>query len=271
MPLISVIIPVYNAELYLDSCIKSISEQSFKDIEIILVDDGSSDSSAYIMSNWERLDSRVKKIHQKNSGVTIARKKGVDASTGKWIAFVDADDILPYNALEILFDNIRDSDLVIGQVDYVGPGKWHFATYNEQLTNIEYIKRMYQDMIHSVPFARLMKKEIFRDLFVFDIPKEITHGEDTIMNCRIAVNCKSIQTIPNIVYRYFVRDGSASRQNKFSSIKYCRLFEKNEWASFPDQMKKKLFYVHYKSILQRRKRWLKYNIKSLLNYIGFSK
>lgn len=268
MPLISVIVPVFNAELYLNDCIYSITNQVFDDIEIILVDDGSTDNSLAILRDWETKDSRVKVVHQQNNGVTVARRAGVRVATSDWISFVDADDVLPYNALEYLIKNRNESDLVIGQVGYIGPGKWRFVTQDESLTPVQYIKKMYQDTIHSVPFARLIKKSILLDSFVFDIPREITHGEDTIMNYRIATKCRQIQSISDIVYKYFVREGSASRQNKFRSLSYCRLYEKNEWASFPKDMKWELFPIYCKSVLRRRKRWLRMNVKLCLKNLG---
>ena len=220
------------------------------------------------MCSWEKKDSRIKVVHQENSGVSIARKKGVELSKGDWVSFVDADDVLPHKALENLAKNVNESDLVIGQVDYVGPGKWSFVTQDELLTPIQYIKKMYCDVVHSVPFARLIKKSILLDSFVFDIPKDITHGEDTIMNCRIATRCKVIRTIPDVVYTYIVREGSASRQNKFASLSYCRLYEKNEWASFPKAMKKDLLFVRWQTIFKRRKRCLKMNAKRIMRKIG---
>lgn len=267
MSLISVVIPVYNAELYLDDCIRSVTKQNFDDIEIILVDDGSTDNSLTILRDWERKDLRIKVVHQQNSGVTLARKKGVELSQSEWISFVDADDILPCNALEILAENINESDLVLGQVDYVGPGKWKFVTRNELLTPVQYIKKMYQDIIHSVPFARLIKKSILLDPFIFNIPKGISHGEDTIMNYRIATRCKKIRTVPNIVYTYIIREGSASHQNKFASLSYCHLYEKIEWMSFPETIKKELFFLRWQTILQRRKRFLKTKVKEFLKKV----
>lgn len=268
MPLISVIVPVYNAENFLDNCIRSIVEQSFKDIEVILVDDGSTDGSFSIISKWEKTDSRLKCIKQANSGVTIARKQGILASVGKWITFVDADDVLPNRALALMYDQAKDVDLVVGQIELIGQGYWNFKVNDEFLSPIKYIQLMYQSVMHSGPVARLFRRELFSDSFVFDIPKEITHGEDTIMNCRVATKCCQIRSISNIVYKYYVREGSASHQNKFMSLSYCRLYEKNEWASFPREMKRELVLIHCKSVMRRRKRWIMLNVKQFLKKLG---
>ena len=268
MSLVSVVVPVYNASLYLDDCIRSIIEQSLKDIEIILVDDGSTDDSFDVLCKWRNQDQRIKIIRQQNSGVTEARKKGIEAAVSDWITFVDADDTLPSQAIALMYKYTKEADLIVGQVGYVGPGKWTFSVHDEVISPLQYIRLMYSSILHSVPFARLFRKEFFLDSFVFSVPKEITHGEDTIMNYRIATKCSQIRMISDIVYNYIAREGSASRQNKFASLSYCRLYEKNEWASFPKSMKIKLLFLCWKSIFKRRKIYLKLKVKCILQKTG---
>lgn len=93
-PLVSVIVPVYNSEEYLPYCIKSILNQSFKNLEIILIDDGSKDISPQICDSFAEKDSRIKVIHQENGGIAKAQNAGLDAAQGEYIAFADNDDIL---------------------------------------------------------------------------------------------------------------------------------------------------------------------------------
>ena len=268
MPLVSIIVPVYNAIEYLDDCIRSITEQTLEDIEILLVDDGSTDDSFDVLRKWENRDSRIKVIHQQNSGVSAARRKGVELASGDWVSFVDADDTLPSQAIALMYKYTKEADLVVGQVGYVGPSKWTFSVHDEIMSPVQYIRLMYSSVLHSVPFARLFKKELFSDPFVFSVPKEITHGEDTIMNYRIATRCKKIRTVPNIVYTYIIRDGSASHQNKFASLSYCHLYEKIEWMSFPETIKKELLFLRWNAILQRRKRCLKMKLKQMFQKFG---
>ena len=99
-PVISIIVPVYNVEKYLDNCLKSILNQSFKDFEVILVNDGSKDKSGEICNIYSQKDSRIKVFNMENSGAGKARNKGLDLAQGKYIFFVDADDWLENNALE---------------------------------------------------------------------------------------------------------------------------------------------------------------------------
>ena len=109
MPEISIIVPVYNCEKYIEKCINSILNQTFKDLELILIDDGSSDKSGEICEEFKQKDSRVKVIHEKNSGVSIARNVGINIAKGKFIGFVDSDDYLSSDMYEFLYENLKNS------------------------------------------------------------------------------------------------------------------------------------------------------------------
>ena len=112
---ISIIVPVYNAEKYLVECLNSLVEQTYKNIEIILIDDGSIDNSAKICDEYAKKDERIKVVHQKNSGVSVARNNGLDMHTGDYVMFVDSDDWIELNTCEILINNIisNDKDILI--------------------------------------------------------------------------------------------------------------------------------------------------------------
>ena len=105
--LISVIVPIYNVEAYLDECIKSIVSQTYTKLEIILVDDGSPDNCPAMCDSWAERDSRIKVIHQENCGLSAARNAGISISNGKWLIFVDADDVISKYLVEVLY---RESD-----------------------------------------------------------------------------------------------------------------------------------------------------------------
>ena len=122
---ISVIVPVYNVEDYLDRCINSIVKQTYKNLEIILVDDGSTDSSYKICNEWAKKDERIKVLHNKNEGVSKARNVGIDASTGDFIAFVDSDDYIEETMFEKLLDKQKtnNSDIVFCRVNQINNNK----------------------------------------------------------------------------------------------------------------------------------------------------
>ena len=108
--LVSIIIPVYNVDKYISSCIESVINQTYKNIELILVDDGSSDKSGEIIDNYIEKDSRIKVIHKKNSGVSAARNTGIDVARGDYICFADGDDWLMEDYVEHLLDLCIDND-----------------------------------------------------------------------------------------------------------------------------------------------------------------
>lgn len=111
--LISVLIPVYNTEKYLNECINSVLNQTYKELEIILIDDGSTDSSGAICDKFADLDARIKVIHNNNSGVSVSRNTGIEASTGEYICFVDSDDFLPLDSIEKLYTAIVENEVEI--------------------------------------------------------------------------------------------------------------------------------------------------------------
>lgn len=113
MKKVSVIVPVYNGERYLDTCVSSILAQTESDLELILVDDGSADSSGAICDRWAEKDARVRVIHQQNQGVSAARNAGLDAAKGEYIGFVDADDRIAPETYETALRNARDHDIVM--------------------------------------------------------------------------------------------------------------------------------------------------------------
>ena len=111
MPVISVIVPVYNAEKYINRCIESILNQTFKDFELIIVDDGSKDNSGNICEEYARRDERIKVIHQENKGQASARNRGVLNAAGEWITFVDADDMIQSQMLEYLYRAVKSNNV----------------------------------------------------------------------------------------------------------------------------------------------------------------
>jgi len=115
---ISVIIPVYNVEKYLARCIDSVLAQTFADFECILIDDGSPDNSPAICDEYAKKDDRIKVIHQKNGGVSSARNAGLDIAQGEWVTFIDSDDWIKENMLEILYNNAINNDCKISFCGY---------------------------------------------------------------------------------------------------------------------------------------------------------
>lgn len=156
---VSVIVPVYNAEKYIKECVQSVLSQTYKDWELILVDDGSTDCSGTFCDQFAQVDSRISVIHQENAGVTRARAKGVFSSTGNFVYFLDADDTIENDTLEYMVALFNDDiDLVV--TDYKKNFILEWEKYAEILLG------------HGLWYAcmKLYRRRLF-DEYVFDTPR----------------------------------------------------------------------------------------------------
>ena len=188
--MISIIIPIYNVEAYLKECFQSIIQQDYKDFEIILVNDGSTDSSGEKCKQFQlqNKEYKIKIINKNNEGVTAARRDGVQEANGEWILFMDADDILEKNALSILVSNIsNDINIILGSHSLLIDNEKVFKQNKSiGLFNYsEYIDLFLQSKVESAPWGKLFRKEVFTKE-IFNLPREIKVKEDFIMNFRIA-------------------------------------------------------------------------------------
>lgn len=117
--LVSIIVPVYNVRECLDECLESIVRQTYSNLEIILIDDGSTDGSEIKCEEWHLKDKRIQVLHQKNGGLSAARNAGLNICRGEWIVFVDSDDILPEDSVELLLELVIEKNAMIGQGNFV--------------------------------------------------------------------------------------------------------------------------------------------------------
>lgn len=173
LPLVSIVVPVYNSGQYLRECLDSLLRQTHQDIEIVVVDDGSTDDSPLICDAYARKDSRIAVIHQKNSGALSARRVGVAAATGDFVYFMDADDTISFDTIE------SGMALVLDDVDLVAMEEDESAVLSPQ----EYGQRLlYWNGVHI--WGKLFRKRVLDLQWAFDIPKEITVAEDFLINLR---------------------------------------------------------------------------------------
>lgn len=184
--MISVIIPVYNAESYLSFCIDSILAQSYPDFELILVNDGSTDDSLSICKMYAADDSRIKCISITNSGANQARKVGVGDAVGDYIMFVDADDTIAVDALEKMLCVIERNpkiDIVVG----------HMKNEYEVVSNFRYLIDTLSHACWVTMYYKIYKANILKNYFI-DIPRFLNYGEDLIQNANLS------QFVGEIVY-----------------------------------------------------------------------
>lgn len=238
-PLVSVIIPIYKVEKFMDKCIYSIVEQTYKNLEIILVDDGSPDLSGYKSEQWRARDERIKVIHQKNRGVSAARNKGINSSNGKYLIFVDSDDWMPVDAIDRLVSNAEGSnaDLVMGVAMSVGAfKKEYYGSNNGLLVNSSNLSQMleFTNLIKTQlgPWAKLYKRDLIAQM-PLQFPVGIACGEDRIFNWMYLKCCNIIMAIPNTVYVYSQLNLSRACGRYYDNI--------NEWMGVVVQSYSQIF------------------------------
>jgi len=219
--LISVIVPVYNTEQYLVECIESILKQTYSNIEVILVDDGSTDSSGNICDEFAEKDSRVRVFHKKNEGVAVARNFGIQQSNGQYVVIVDSDDIAVDKMIEVLYTQIKenDADIAVGNYYIYDESDGNFYYY---ITEADYCVEVLspQELIdrqagawkwNSTAFMlttfKLYKKVLFDDV-------SFTHGrrfDDEASTHRLFLRSKKTVFVNDNVYLYRRRSGSIMR------------------------------------------------------------
>lgn len=206
MPKISVIVPVYNTEKFLHSCIGSILSQTFTDFELLLINDGSNDNSGTICDEYAAKDSRVKSYHISNRGANNARLKGIQESIGKYVMFVDSDDTISNNYLDVFYHEIDESS-----VDVV------IRTENIKRDVVDKHTFM-SDMCGSRVSVRLVDKAVRKDVLLSvykELPRDIVLGEDFMQSLFIANGISRAKYFINdeIIYFYTNNDSSTSHTN----------------------------------------------------------
>ena len=225
--LISVIVPIYNTEKYLKRCINSIIIQSYKNLEIILVNDGSTDSSGIICDEFKKMDSRIRVIHKKNKGAADARNVGLEAATGQYISFIDSDDWIKPDLMEYLYDILcrYNSDLAISTIYVIErSGKGHSLGGNEAeeclLPEQCLEKLLYHNQIEPSPCGKLYKKELFEKIRF----SENKHFEDIGTIYKTIHRARTIGCGYKDKYIYCVHDGSETTSD-FQAWKFDLLDE----------------------------------------------
>lgn len=273
MPKFSVILPVYNVEKYLDECLKSIVNQTLKDIEIICINDGSTDNSLEILNEYAKKDSRFVIFSQKNQGQGVARNKGIELATGEYIAFVDPDDWIDLDMLEILYTNFQTYSTDIVQFDCLQfyDGNKRKKEKEVSLLEIAYQKFNY-DLIKNkffswkdfkdglrIPLA-LWNKVYSREFLNKNnlrIPNT-TIAEDETFSIFCLLSTDKVCYVDRPFYHYRIRTGSTVHQvsNKnfclFDNIKYLTEFleKKHLYTEFKETFEKYKFGVLYDGYLR---------------------
>ena len=230
--LISIIVPVYNVEKYLKKCVDSIINQTYNNIEILLIDDGSTDNSGKLCDDYKKIDKRIKVYHKKNGGLSDARNYGINKANGKYVGFIDSDDFITKDMYEILYKSITkyDADVSIARVIdcyEIIPEIDNSDAKDCLLNKKEAIKKVMEAeeiSVHVV--SKLYKKSIFSKI-KFEVGRTT---EDGIIMIELLDSCKKISYNSSYVYYYIHRENSITTKkfNEKNGYDVIYAYEKNK-------------------------------------------
>ncbi|MDY3745755.1 MAG: glycosyltransferase family 2 protein [Lachnospiraceae bacterium] len=240
-PLVSVIIPVYNVEMYLERCIKSILNQSYKYIEIVLVDDGSTDSSGLLCDKFANLDKRIRVIHKRNGGLSDARNAALDIISGSWVTFVDSDDWVDKDYVKEMLLAAEGTKSAIAAAVYINvkdEEKNNKKTCNKKkikvLDNAEAVEALlYQRYYTTAACCKLFSAKLWRNVR-FPVGKLY---EDVHTVYEVFKKANKVAFLNKVLYFYFQRSGSIVREQfslrKMDYVTNCNLLLRAVETDYP--------------------------------------
>ena len=258
---ISVIIIAYNIEEYIERCLKSVLMQSLSEIEIIIINDGSTDNTLKIINELVINDNRVKIINKKNSGIIEARKSGIEIASGEYILFVDGDDWLELNACDRLYEIATENnlDLIIYNAFWVYKDKKdsYSIIKNKESIKLDPLKNLFLGKIIPAMWGKLIKRE-FLNKFNIDYPNKISYGEDLATVSSWLINKPKIVILNECLYNYYQRENSITNM---VSNKFLDIIEAINFIEL--QLKEKNIYDKYKKEFE----YMLYNHLFILKFI----
>lgn len=223
---VSIVVPIYNMKLYLEDCIRSLINQSYRNIEIILVNDGSNDGSAEICRKYERQDERIIYIEQENQGVSVARNRGLNQAVGEWISFVDGDDWAAPDMIESLLNTGKQYDIIIGDAYVVKKDRIIYTSFYEDKVSDEDKHRQLYLIGNAlgctaygttglcnigVPWARLYRRTFLIENHI-KFPEGVRRMQDMVMNIKAFCCADKIGFCDKAIYYYRITRESACRK-----------------------------------------------------------
>lgn len=264
-PLVSIVIPVYNSEQTLDNCLNSVITQSYAALEIIVVNDCSTDNSIEIIKKYVELDSRVCIVDKnKNEGLVYARKSGVDVAKGKYIQYLDSDDTLLEDAIVRLVDKAEEaqSDMVVAPFFFCIEGKLEKSLFFdfEEMIGSNYLKPLLTWKAHWCVWSKFHLKA----LYMYDIERpNISLGEDIILSAQLLFYSKKVVCIHKEIVNYNFTPSSMSHPENFNDSKYEDFNGYVDWVNN---------YVAKKELLSSlRKEMACFNLKTVLMRLHWNK
>lgn len=230
-PLISVVVPMYNAEKFISRCLEHLIHQTYSNIEIIIVDDGSTDNCVAICRDYQKQDKRIKIISQKNSGPANARNNGLDAATGQYVHFHDSDDFIELDYYENMVRTIvlTQSDVVCGGVDEIG---YIFPKFDRIMILTDLYDKIAKIQAHHLNVVwRFLYRRDFLNANKIRFPKDMFIGEDRIFMYDALYLARSISTAPNTVY-HCVYEAASLGKNATDIMKGRHNGQVDAWKNF---------------------------------------
>lgn len=218
MPLISIIVPIYNAEAYLPRCVDSILAQTFGDFELLLVNDGSRDGSLDVCQRYAAEDGRVRVVDKPNGGVSSARNLGLESASAEWVMFADADDWIEPNTLELAVPYIGQCDIV--RLAWVAHRPEEVK--NKRVMNAETPDQLLKQLLRRRTKLAIWGTLIRRDLFILNdirFDDSYDYAEDWLALLRIVCRCQSVKTLPEAFVYHYDMTNMASCINNMSIAK----------------------------------------------------
>ena len=254
---ISIIVPIYNVEPYINRCLDSIINQTYTNLEIICINDGSIDNSLNILKEYQKKDKRIKIIDKKNAGVSAARNDGIKKTTGEYITFVDSDDWLELDAIEVLYNALKKEKVDVVRGNYCinysqednstkRQGNLYNITDRKLYTNdkdfgTSVINKLIDGTIPCYVVLLLIKKEFLNNI---SFKENIHYLEDTIFYHELMNKIKSIYFLDKVTYHYYDNKNSATKSSKNYYRNIFNIIEANKYIC--NIIKKSKFYEEYK-------------------------
>ncbi|UKJ07074.1 glycosyltransferase family 2 protein [Solitalea lacus] len=254
---VSVIIPVYNVSIYLDKCLSSAINQTLKEIEIIVVNDGSTDDSSKVIQQYALIDKRIIVINKLNEGLPYARKSGIEKAQGEFIYHLDGDDYLELNGIEELYIKAQktNADIVVGDfiLNYLDLNKKEIIRYADfgELDNQDFLCQLIK-WKQFFSCGKLIRSNLYK-LNNIEFIKKISYGEDNVSMSQLVYNSKKIVKSNIVVFNYVQRNSSISNKVSYESSKQLltsSMFVRNFLLSKPikNQLKSHLLYFNLRNI-----------------------
>lgn len=258
-PLVSVIIPVYNAQGTIDKALQSVINQTYHCLQIIVVNDGSTDDSLNIIKKYLAKDSRIVLIDKQNEGLVQARKSAIDIAEGKYIQYLDSDDMLYIDAITILVDKAEktQADIVAAPFMFCCDGESHRSVSFEfdELSGVDFLK----NILLKKAYWSVWSKFHLRSLYQHEIERpNISLGEDVVLSTQLLLYSEKIVSIDYVIINYNFTDASMSHPVNFDDNKFRDFLNYTMWIEnyiskkgLKEEMKEAIAYFHLENVFRR--------------------